>query len=147
MCTSLWLFFSDKVFQFVLNELLSTCLEQNFTPSSNPVLLLSSSQGTFQPTALRLEWNIVIISPPLFIPIQLKYRLCTGRWNSVNLSGIIWHGNLAEFLKCIWWILHRWIPRTGNFIPPVSVYPTCLTHIHKHTYSDTLGRAVEVVEL
>lgn len=27
---------------------------------------------------------------------------------------IIWQQKLAEFVKCIWWILHRWIAHTDS---------------------------------
>ena len=57
-----------KYFETISNEPLTTFLEQNFAPFLTPVLFLSSSQGTLQPEALRIELDIVIISQPRLYP-------------------------------------------------------------------------------
>lgn len=81
-------FFSPTSSLSALNEPLTIFSWKHFysifDSSSRIFILLSWDTSAKQ--LFQIEWDILIIFPPLFIPIHLKYRFCAGRWNSVNLS-------------------------------------------------------------
>lgn len=92
-------------------------------------------KGHFSHTAFHTVWDIVIISPPLFIPIHIpKYRLCTGTGNSVSLCPLFGMETLPSF----------WNPYGGSctdghlalaisFHLSMSIPPAWHTHAHTHT--------------
>lgn len=103
---SIWneLFSSNK---YLTQTLFSLCFQETFPPNSpSPCNKLSTPVRTFPSSNVNRA----------------------ARWNCVNLSLSFGMKTLQSFLKCIWWILHRWVPHAGNFIPPVSVYPSRLTY-------------------